>query len=65
MQPDYQKIMAEMRNEIEKLLSKVEYLEQEDCDSTIETCAYISAYTAKINKIARDLERQNNEFWGR
>jgi hypothetical protein len=65
MEPKFEEIMQKMREEIAVLLKYVAILEnaetREDC--TINSCEYLALYAASIEKMARDLNRENLEFW--
>jgi hypothetical protein len=65
MEPKFEEIMGKMRKEIEGLLECVAILETEETreDRTIDSCERLALYAASIEKMARDLNRQNLEFW--
>ena len=60
---DYKEKLTKMRAEIAYLMQYVEILEDENCDATIDACDHLVAASARIAKMAREIERENNEFW--
>ena len=60
---DHKEKLAKMRAEIAYLMRYVEILDAEDCDATIDACGHLVAASARIAKMAREIERENNEFW--